>query len=44
MELGGDERTREDIAKYGCTVMHVMVEGELPPFTYSIGIQKETAA
>jgi hypothetical protein len=44
MELGGDERTREDIAKYGCTVMHVMEEHELPPFAYSIGIQQETGA
>jgi hypothetical protein len=44
MELGGDERTRGDIAKYGCTVMHVMEEGELPPFAYSIGIQQETGS
>lgn len=44
MELGGDERTRSDIAKYGCTVIHVMEEGEVPPFAYSIGIQQETSA
>ena len=44
MELGGDERTRKDIAKYGCSVIHVMEEGELPPFAYSIGITQETGA
>ena len=44
MELGGDDRTRQDIEKYGCTVMHVMEEGQLPPFAYSIGITQETGA
>lgn len=44
MQRGGDERTRDDIAKYGCTVMHVMEEGESPPFAYSIGINQETGA
>src|SRR5712692_1329172 len=44
MELGGDERTREDIAKHGCSVIHVMEEGELAPFAYSIGITQETGA
>ena len=45
MERGGDTRTREDIAKYGCSVMHVFdPEDELPPFAYSIGIQQETGA
>jgi hypothetical protein len=44
MELGGDKRTREYIEKYGCTVMHVLAEGKLPPFAYSIGIQKATGA
>jgi Domain of unknown function (DUF4262) len=44
MERGGDERTRDDIAEYGCTVMHVMEEGELPPFAYSIGTFQETGA
>lgn len=44
MERGGDERTRDDIAEYGCTVMHVMEEGDLPPFAYSIGIFQETGA
>lgn len=43
MERGGDQRTKEDIAKYGCSVMHVFdPAGDLPPFAYSIGIQRET--
>lgn len=44
MELGGDKRTRGDIEKFGCTVMHVLAEGKLPPFAYSIGIQQQSAA
>jgi hypothetical protein len=45
MELGGDSRTRKDIAKYGCSVMHIFdPDGDLPPFAYSIGIQQETGA
>ncbi|WP_304012173.1 DUF4262 domain-containing protein [Methyloversatilis discipulorum] len=45
MQRGGDQRTKDDIAKHGCSVMHVFdAEGELPPFAYSIGIQKETGA
>jgi hypothetical protein len=44
MQRGGDRRTRDDIAKYGCTVMHVMEQGELPPFAYSVGVSQETGA
>ena len=45
MQRGGDQWTKDDIAKYGCSVMHVFdAEGELPPFAYSIGIQQETGA
>lgn len=45
MALGGDQRTKEDIGKYGCSVMHVFdVEGALPSFAYSIGVQQETGA
>lgn len=45
MERGGDSRTKQDIAKYGCSVMHVFdAESDLPPFAYSIGIQQETGA
>jgi len=38
----GDEKTRDDIEKYGCTVINVLEEGELPPFTYSVGIARKT--
>jgi len=44
MQPGGNDRTREDIAKYGCSIMHVMAEGESPPFAYSIGITQQTGA
>ena len=45
MQRGGEQRTKDDIAKYGCSVMHVFdAEGELPPFAYSIGIQQEAGA
>ncbi|MBK1715373.1 hypothetical protein CKO43_21700 [Rubrivivax gelatinosus] len=45
MGRGGDTKTRDDVAKHGCGVMHVFdPEGELPPFAYSIGIQRETGA
>lgn len=44
MERGGDQRTRDNIAKYGCTIMHVMEEDTSPPFAYSIGIYQETRA
>src|SRR4051812_16286003 len=38
----GNDKTRQDIAAYGCTVMHIIEEGELPPFSYSVGITQET--
>lgn len=45
MVLGGDQKTKEDIAKYGCSVMHVFdTEGDLPSFAYSIGIQQQSGA
>lgn len=44
MELGGDKTTRNNIEEFGCTVMHVLAEGSLPPFAYSIGIQQQTGA
>ena len=44
MQAGGDNQTRDNIANHGCTVMHVMAEGELPPFAYSIGITQQTGA
>ena len=38
----GDNRTRADIAEHGCTVIHVLGEGDLPPFAYSVGISEKT--
>jgi len=37
-----DEKTRDDIERYGCTVINVLEEGELPPFAYSIGVTQKT--
>jgi hypothetical protein len=33
-----------DIEKYGCHVIHVSAEGDLPPFSYSVGIQRSSGA
>jgi hypothetical protein len=40
----GDEKALADIEKYGCHVIHVHEEGDLPPFAYSVGIQKTSGA
>lgn len=37
-----EQKAIDDIAKYGCHILHVMEEGEYPRFTYSIGIEKAT--
>ena len=37
-----DETTREHITEFGCSVIHVAEEDELPPFTYSVGITEQT--
>lgn len=40
-----DEEERKalsDIEEYGCHILHVLEEDELPGFSYSIGIQKTT--
>ena len=39
-----DRKTLEDIERYGCSVMHVSAEGDLPPFSYSVGITKSSGA
>ena len=38
----GDRKALADIEEYGCHVVGVLEEGELPPFTYSMGIQQKT--
>lgn len=36
-----DKKALDDIKQYGCHVIHVL-EGDLPPFSYSVGIQKSS--
>jgi hypothetical protein len=33
-----------NIEKYGCHVLHIMEEDDLPEFTYSVGIERASAA
>ncbi len=37
-----EQKALADIEQYGCHVIHVAGEGELPPFTYSVGIWKSS--
>jgi hypothetical protein len=39
-----DKKALDDIEKFGCHILHVMEEGDEPPFSYSIGVQKSTGA
>lgn len=39
-----EQKTLDDIAKYGCHVIYVLPEAELPPFAYSVGIQQSFRA
>ncbi|MFT3736684.1 MAG: DUF4262 domain-containing protein [Rhodocyclaceae bacterium] len=34
----------ENIKEFGCQVMHIAEEDELPPFAYSVGVQLSTGA
>lgn len=36
----GDEKALADIEQYGLHIINVREEGDLPPFTYSIGIER----
>jgi hypothetical protein len=38
----GEQKALADIDQYGCHVIHVAAEGELPPFSYSVGIQRSS--
>jgi hypothetical protein len=40
----GDKKVKDNIAKYGCHVLHIAEEGDLPPFSYSVGITQQTGA
>ncbi|MEE4382372.1 MAG: DUF4262 domain-containing protein [Pseudomonadales bacterium] len=35
-----DQKALDDIAEYGCHIIHVLEEDDLPGFSYSIGIQE----
>lgn len=37
-----EQKALDNIAEYGCHVLHVFEEGDLPQFTYSVGIQQTT--
>jgi hypothetical protein len=39
-----ERKTLEDIEQYGCSVMHVSAEGDLPPFSYSVGVGRSSGA
>ena len=42
-----DERDRkilEDIEQFGCSVMHIAAEADLPPFAFSVGITRSASA
>ena len=40
----GEAKALADIEKYGCHVINVLADGDLPPFCYSVGIQKSCGA
>lgn len=33
-----EKKARADIERFGCHVVHVLAEGDLPAFSYSVGI------
>ena len=37
-----EQKTMNDIAKYGCHVIYVLAEKDFPPFAYSVGIQRSS--
>jgi hypothetical protein len=39
-----DQKALDDIAEYGCHVIHVMEDDEGPGFSYSVGIERSSAA
>jgi len=40
----GEQKAIADVEEHGCHVIHVMEEGDLPPFAYSVGIEKTSQA
>ena len=39
-----ERRTLADIERYGCHVIHILEEDDLPPFAYSVGVEKSSGA
>ncbi len=39
-----DHTTQQHIDRFGCSVIHVAAEDELPPFSYSVGIEASSGA
>ncbi len=37
----GEQKALDDIAKHGCHIINLLAEGELPEFSYSVGIQQQ---
>ena len=40
----GEQKALADIDRFGCHVIHVAPEGDLPPFSYSVGIQRSAGS
>jgi len=39
-----DKRLLDNIEKFGCQVTHISAENDMPPFSYSVGIQRNHSA
>ncbi|MBF5038237.1 DUF4262 domain-containing protein [Methylophilus sp. 13] len=39
-----EKQALENIERYGCHILHIMAEGESPPFSYTVGIQRASNA
>lgn len=40
----GEQKAIADVEQFGCHVIHVMEQDDLPPFAYSVGIEKTSQA
>lgn len=40
----GEKKALADIEKFGCHIIHVIEEGDSPPFSYSVGITRASDA
>jgi hypothetical protein len=39
-----DRQIRENVERFGCSVMHIAAEDDLPPFAFSVGIEQTSKA